>query len=81
MSPHASVRDAVEQSVARLREMFEEQGLTLADASVEDQSSQQGHGQDGDGQQGRGLASGADSAEGSGEPLEERSLNLVDYYA
>ena len=37
-SPHAAVRDAVEQAVPRLKEMFENSGLRLADAEVSHQS-------------------------------------------
>ncbi len=33
-SPHASVREALDQSSNRLREMFQEQGLNLADVNV-----------------------------------------------
>lgn len=37
-SPHLVVREALDQSAARLREMFSEQGLNLADVDVSDQS-------------------------------------------
>ncbi|MGB0733879.1 MAG: flagellar hook-length control protein FliK, partial [Pontibacterium sp.] len=40
-SVHASVRDAVEQSIPRLREMMAEQGLSLGESSVSDESEQQ----------------------------------------
>ncbi|MDP2282539.1 MAG: flagellar hook-length control protein FliK, partial [Pseudohongiella sp.] len=38
VSPHAMVRDALEQQAQRLQEMFNEQGLNLRDVSVSDQS-------------------------------------------
>lgn len=40
-SPHAIVRDALEQSFPRLQEMLGQQGIALADAQVSDQSSAQ----------------------------------------
>ncbi|WP_372832825.1 flagellar hook-length control protein FliK, partial [Pontibacterium sp.] len=82
VSPHASVRDAVEQSMPRLREMLEQQGLNLGESSVNDQSS----GSEEERRQER-FASGVGdelsggleeqvSAEAGGE-----GLSLVDYYA
>ena len=85
-SPHAHVRDAVEQSLPRLREMFAEQGLALQDSSVSDQST---------GQQQREAFSdtgGSDGGQkyagnGSGEMEAEvdrdfgKPVSLVDYYA
>ncbi len=43
-SNHAVVRDALDQSMPRLREMMDDQGLDLADVDVSSQDSQQ-HGQ------------------------------------
>ncbi|WP_415897491.1 flagellar hook-length control protein FliK [Neptuniibacter sp. QD72_48] len=83
-SPHAHVRDAVEQSLPRLREMFAEQGLALQDSSVSDQSADQQRREqfaDGDGsgnQYGGGV--GAEGEEGA-KPENARSVSLVDYYA
>lgn len=37
VSPHAHVRDALDQSVVRLRELLEQQGLDLVDVNVSDQ--------------------------------------------
>lgn len=85
-SPHGVVRDAVEQSIPRLREMLAEQGLDLGESFVNDQSADQdrrgsdhsanGEYASGDGYNGQNdtdlLASG--NAIGS-------NLNLVDYYA
>ncbi|EAR60574.1 flagellar hook-length control protein FliK [Neptuniibacter caesariensis] len=83
-SPHAHVRDAVEQSLPRLREMFAEQGLALQDSSVSDHSSDQQRREqlaDGSGNGGQyGTAGGVD---GEAEVSEQakRSVSLVDYYA
>ncbi len=41
VSNHASVRDAIEEALPRLREMFAQNGLQLADANVSQQSAQQ----------------------------------------
>jgi len=40
-SPHSQVREALETAVPRLREMFEESGLSLGDVNVQQESSQQ----------------------------------------
>ena len=81
-SPHASVRDAVEQSLPRLREMMEEQGLNMGESSVNDQSSESGGD---DGRQRFGSSGNADGAAGSEEavstPLKGEAMSLVDYYA
>ncbi|MBN3563519.1 flagellar hook-length control protein FliK [Aliamphritea spongicola] len=83
-TPHASVKDSLEQSLPRLREMFAEQGLELADSSVEDQSSQQRE----DTQQREAFASGGYGAEGELDDEPEviagqaaQSISMVDYYA
>ncbi|MGI1671206.1 MAG: flagellar hook-length control protein FliK [Neptuniibacter sp.] len=83
-SPHAHVRDAVEQSLPRLREMFAEQGLALNESSVSDQQSggaskeeMAGEGQGGEGGY-LGQSVEEDIIEGSGAA---RSMSLVDYYA
>lgn len=41
LSPHAQVRGAVEQAIPQLREALAEQGITLADTSVDEQRQQQ----------------------------------------
>lgn len=82
VSPHASVRDAVEQSMPRLREMMEQQGLNLGESSVNDQSS-------GSGEEGRqerfASGNGDDMSAGSEEQVSVASdgegISLVDYYA
>lgn len=86
-SPHAHVRDAVEQSLPRLREMFAEQGLSLQDSSVADQSADQQHREQfaEQGETGNSGSSYMESGEaGSEEPLaqvESKPMSLVDYYA
>ena len=42
VSPHASVRELLEGATPRLRELFEQQGMTLQDSHVADQDSQDG---------------------------------------
>lgn len=82
VSPHASVRDAVEQSMPRLREMMEQQGLNLGESSVNDQSS-------GSGEEGRqerfASGNGDDMSAGSEEQVsvaaDGEGISLVDYYA
>lgn len=83
-TPHASVKESLEQSLPKLREMFAEQGLELADSSVEDQSSQQRE----DTQQREAFASGGYGAEGELDDAPEvlatqaaQSVSMVDYYA
>jgi flagellar hook-length control protein FliK len=86
-SPHAHVRDAVEQSLPRLREMFAEQGLALEDSSVADQSADQQR-RDQMAEQGGGSSQngqyGGDDHGDTGETVAEgeaQSISLVDYYA
>ncbi len=78
-SPHANVRDAVEQSMPRLREMMAEQGLNLGESLVNDQSSDQGR------QQREMFADkGYESVPEQNAEMQEQSsvgLSLVDYYA
>lgn len=81
-SPHASVREAVEQSMPRLRELFEQQGLNLGESMVKDQSQgreqrqQQSYAQ---AERLGGQVSGA--AEATSTAQVSQSLSLVDYYA
>lgn len=80
-SPHASVRDAVEQSIPRLREMMEEQGLSLGESSVSDQSGDERRDSD---ESGVALAEESlplmETAPDS-ERGDAASISLVDYYA
>ncbi len=90
-SPNASVREALEGQMHRLRELFTQQGMSLADANVSDQSLSRGwqgqgeEGRGGSGRGGEGLLGGDDAAmvghqEVAGERL-RTGLGLVDYYA
>lgn len=83
-SPNAQVREAVEQSMPRLREMFAEQGLALQDSSVSDQSSQQQQmaEQQGQGGDAAGYGEGAATTEIETAIAQGlRPVSLVDYYA
>ncbi len=85
-SPHAHVRDAVEQSLPRLREMFAEQGLALQDSSVSDQSAGQQQREsfsDANGSEGGTQYAGGGSSEIDAEVDRDfgKPVSLVDYYA
>jgi len=83
-SPHAHVRDAVEQSLPRLREMFAEQGLELQDSSVSDQSAeQQGREQMARDDAAGGRYGGGGAVEGDEQDVavNGKPVSLVDYYA
>lgn len=89
LSPHAGVRDALEGQMQRLREMFDQQGMSM-NVSVSDQSLARGWQGRGDGGAGRGGAAVAGVA-GEDEQLQGVSeiastraganRGLVDYYA
>jgi len=81
-SPHAAVRDALEQQLPRLREMLAEQGISLGESSVNDHGSQSERGANLDNQQGG--AGFVDSEEGDlpVNPLNTQgTVSLVDFYA
>ena len=46
-SPHAAVREAIEQSFPKLREMFADNGIMLGGATVSDQSQREQHSESG----------------------------------
>lgn len=83
-SAHAEVRQAIEASVPRLREMLGQQGLQLGHADV-GQRQAQGHGQPADGRPGRGGEPGAERHPGDGTAgvvtATVRSRGLLDEYA
>lgn len=83
-SQHAAVREALESSVVRLREMMESSGLNLADVDVSDQSqSEQAQAEAGDGSRGGGVGE-TDDGEGSTESVVSQRVEtegLVDFYA
>ena len=81
-SPHASVRDAVEQSLPRLREMMEEQGLQLGDSSVNDQGGESDQESRDEGRRSQfagDMESGAEAV--ASQQNNGDGLSLVDYYA
>lgn len=81
-APNASVREVLEQSLPRLREMFAEQGMNLADASVSDQSKEQSSEQAHARSSGRGESSaGDDFGELPASRTELRKVGIIDYYA
>lgn len=82
-SPNPMVREALEQQMPRLREMFAEQGLNLQDSSVADQSSQQQSGQHEQARQGQpgGRYGQGDAGPNEGLALHSVKVGLVDYYA
>lgn len=83
-SPHPQVREAIEQQLPRLKEMFAEQGMDLNQSSVSDQSAREQRDESG-GERGRQSGSQAYGDSGSaGESLinvTQAPVGLVDYYA
>ncbi|GAA6153283.1 flagellar hook-length control protein FliK [Pseudoteredinibacter isoporae] len=78
-SPHASVREALDQTSARLREMFQEQGLDLGDVNVGGGDAQE---RSEEREEMAGLIDGDDvlETESAVQP-QVRNLSLVDSYA
>jgi flagellar hook-length control protein FliK len=83
-SQHAIVRDALESSIPRLREMLSENGLDLVNVNVSQQGKSHGDGQHAPGsRQGDGVAN-ADSGVNDGPDVRQITVHaqgLVDYYA
>ncbi|WP_299774338.1 flagellar hook-length control protein FliK [uncultured Pseudoteredinibacter sp.] len=77
-SPHASVREALDQSSSRLREMFQEQGLNLADVNVGGEGAQQ-HSEGDSGGSRAAFDDDLVETEAVQQPLRQ-SLSLVDSY-
>lgn len=89
-SPNAGVREALEGQMHRLRELFAQQGMNLADANVSDQSLNRGwQGQGEGGREGSGsrdgLLAGEELQPGVQQEVRSERLTtgrgLVDYYA
>ena len=84
-SANASVRDALEGQMQRLREMFAQQGMNLADANVSDQSFQRGQesGERNAGGRSGDLLGGDDVGTVVAESTVRgrAGMGLVDYYA
>ncbi|ULG68767.1 flagellar hook-length control protein FliK [Marinobacterium sediminicola] len=82
-SANPVVREALEQQMPRLREMFADQGLNLQDSSVSDEARQQGSGQrdqaDSFGRQGG--YGGGEGSDAEPLPVPSVAVGLVDYYA
>jgi len=83
-SQHAAVREALESSVVRLREMMESSGLDLADVNVSDQSqSEQAQADSRDASGGAGAGE-KDELDGAAESVLTQTIEsdgLVDFYA
>ncbi len=80
-SPHAHVREALEQQMPRLREMLAESGIELQQSDVSDQSpSRQSPGQQHAGAMTESDADGAEPLPASPASA-SAALSLVDYYA
>ena len=82
-APNAHARELLEQSLPKLREMREDDGLMLADAQVSEESfTGQGQEQDGSNQYaGSGMAGDGDISESEQIPLLTHPLGLIHYYA
>ncbi len=90
ISAHGQVRDALDQTLSRLREMMENQGLDLADVDVSDQRQQgaQSDSAEGDGDladnqagaEGHGADGQSSSGETTGQAMVNVPLGLVDQY-
>lgn len=83
-SPHAQVRDALESSIPKLREMFADAGVGLGSVNVNDRGSSAGNGNE----QSQGRNDGGNFGSGMEDVSEERtqrapreSNGLVDFYA
>ncbi|HKI81192.1 MAG TPA: flagellar hook-length control protein FliK, partial [Pseudodesulfovibrio sp.] len=85
---HAAVRDAIEAALPRLKEMFGDGGVNLANVNVSDHSASGQHASGSD--QGQGQGTGRQGAGGEGiagvgdaqiGAVSRRPLGLVDYFA
>ena len=80
-SPHPVVREALDQQLNRLRDMFSEQGLNLVNVDVSDRSAPQ-HGQDQDNGEHAGASGDTDDEELAPVAMTSiTSTRLVDHYA
>ena len=79
VSTAVQVRDALEQSIPRLREMLEQSGFTLVDSQVSDQSPQQ---QQKEQQQARGRGEAhVGVSDLAAQVTTHEAVGLIDYYA
>jgi flagellar hook-length control protein FliK len=82
VSPHAMVRDALEQQAQRLQEMFNEQGLNLRDVSVSDQSANARQQSEQQSREQPGTAGQTgDNHEQEIVSSAHKTMSLIDYYA
>ena len=83
-SQHAAVREALESSVGRLREMLESSGLNLADVGVSDQSHSEQAQADAREAGGAGQGSDVEEQDNAAEAQTVQRIesdSLVDFYA
>lgn len=82
-SPHAQVRDALETSIPRLREMFADAGVGLGSVNVNDRGTNAGGGGSQDSQRGEssGIAGNEEITDERATRPARKSNGLVDYYA
>jgi len=81
-SPHALVRDALEQTFPRLQEMLGQQGLHLSDAQVSDQSAERRQSGESASDNRPGNTASADEGADSGSMQSVKvATSLIDYYA
>lgn len=76
IAQHAPVRDAIDSAMPRLREMLEEQGLSLVDVDVSTQSEQQQA--DDDAQQARGSNSDANISDADVDTLSQGVVSSIE---
>jgi flagellar hook-length control protein FliK len=62
-SPHAEVRDAIEQAIPRLREMLADSGIMLGNTMVNDQPAQRNQEQSAQKSSGKGRSAGGETAD------------------
>jgi len=80
-SPHAVVREVLDQNLNRLRDMFNEQGLNLVNVDVSDKSFSRQHG---DAQDQKGQGGSSDVSHEEEKPVAMSAIvqqRLVDHYA
>lgn len=79
-TPHASVRELLDQNANRLREMFESENLDLVDVGVSDQSMAQDSDTGDDNQQGSGANNLSGGIEGEEEVIESGVVEVLNPY-
>lgn len=80
-SPHPAVRDALDQQLNRLREMFSEQGMNLVNVDVSDRSFAQQERERGEADKRQSTADGDDDTLAPTAITQAISMRLVDHYA